>query len=198
MAGRGIVPGHYEVSGGSRGGACFPASAEYRLRPGDVLRADCGGRSRWYFADTGRTVALGNPPDLLARYYDAIRAGIDAMLAAVRPGIAASELFKVGVGTVIESGIPHFRRHHAGHGIGLEMYEAPLLVDPRARPDVADCMLEPGMVINVELPYYEIGLGGLQLEETVVVRENGYELLGSMSPEFRSLPTVPAATDAAL
>ena len=184
---RGVAPGHYEVTAGSRSGANFPASADYKLRAGDVIRADCGGRCHWYFADTGRTGGLGDVPDLLGRYYIAMRAGIDAMLNAVGPGIRAGELFEIGVGTVVDSGIPHFKRHHAGHGIGLEMYEMPLLVDPNARPEIASIVLEPGMVINLELPYYEIGLGGIQLEETLVVRANGYDLLTTASRELQKL-----------
>jgi len=181
----GAVPGHWETSVGTRSSASFPASWSHHVQPGDIVRSDCGGRFQGYWADTGRTIAVGSPPAKLERYYQAIRAGVDAMLALIRPGVAVSALFEAGVESVRQAGIPHFERHHAGHGIGLEMYEAPLI-----RPDAAGSApakldrLEAGMVINVELPYYELGLGGVQLEETLVVREHGYELLTAASREL--------------
>ena len=107
----------------------------------------------------------------------------------MRPGTPISDLFRVGVDTVRASGIPNFQRHHAGHGIGLEMYEAPLLnVSPMpASPPTSDsaACLQAGMVLNIELPYYEWGVGGLQIEETLVVRDGGYELLTTASRDLR-------------
>jgi Xaa-Pro aminopeptidase len=81
------------------------------------------------------------------------------------------DLFAAAVDTIRRAGLPEYRRHHVGHGIGLEMYEAPLLVEN------SDARLEAGMVINVETPYYESGYGGFQVEDTVLVTENGGELL---------------------
>jgi Xaa-Pro dipeptidase len=181
-AARGVIPGHCETSAGTRGSACFPPSSERSLRAGDVIRSDCGGRFGGYWADTGRTAVIGDPPPALERYFRAITAGIEAMLAAIRPGLPVRELGRLAVDTVRDHGIPHYRRHHVGHGIGLEMYEPPLLIGPDGSTDIHrhgkhDDVLEPGMVVNIELPYYELGLGGLQIEETLVVRESGHELL---------------------
>jgi Xaa-Pro dipeptidase len=178
---RGVTPGHYETSAGTRSSGSFPPSPEYRLKRGDIIRSDCGGRYQGYWADTGRTAVLGEPAAKLARYYEALRVGIASVLATIKPGVQVAELFRVGVEAVRTSGIPHYRRHHVGHAIGLEFYEAPVLTDfghderPVGRKDV----LEPGMVINIELPYYELGLGGLQIEDTIVVRPGGYERLTS-------------------
>lgn len=186
---RGVTPGHFETCAGTRSAGCFPASADYRLRPGDVVRSDCGGRARGYWADTGRVAVLGTAPPRLARYHEALEAGIDAILRLVRPGVPARDLFRAGVDTVRAAGIPHYQRHHVGHAIGLEFYEAPILNDAGAGPDGAEVRLEAGMVLNVELPYYELGLGGLQIEDTLVVRPVGYELLTSAAR--RMLPAGP-------
>jgi Xaa-Pro dipeptidase len=182
VAATGIAPGHYETTAGGRGGGCFPSSPSYHLQMGDVVRSDCGGRFKGYHADTGRTAVVGEAPEPLKTYFAAIQTGIEVMLDMVRPGVRASQLFAAGVDAVVKAGIPHYRRHHAGHGIGLEFYEAPLLVPASSAGGIhaageQDVALEPGMVINVELPYYEVGRGGLQIEDTVVVRPNGYELL---------------------
>jgi Xaa-Pro aminopeptidase len=58
-----------------------------------------------------------------------------------------------------------------GHGIGIEVYDPPLLAP------TSDDVLEEGMVVNVETPYYELGFGGVQVEDTVVVTADGYRLL---------------------
>lgn len=180
VAATGASPGHFETTAGTRSAASFPASATHQIHDGDIIRADCGGRYLGYWADTGRTIAIGQPPPQLAGYYEALQTGIAALLRAIRPGVSAGELFELGQETVRASGIPHYRRHHVGHAIGLEMYEAPLLA-PGATGAVATPRLEEGMVLNVELPYYELGLGGLQIEETLVVRAAGPELLTTAS-----------------
>jgi Xaa-Pro aminopeptidase len=192
VAAAGVTPGHFETSAGTRGAGCFPASSEYTIHMGDVIRSDCGGRYFGYWADTGRTAVVGEAPAILLRYYDALRDGIEAMLKVIRPGLRVSDLFDVGVGTVQQT-IPHYRRHHVGHGIGLEMYEAPLLVGADGKTDIhnigrADTVLEEGMVINIELPYYEFGLGGLQIEDTLVVRSTGPELLTKASRDLYRSP----------
>jgi Xaa-Pro aminopeptidase len=119
----------------------------------------------------------------LARYHEVLRRGLDAILRLVRPGVEPSELFRSGMEAVRSGGIPHYQRHHVGHAVGLEFYEAPILNDT-ARSGSAKVRLEEGMVINIELPYYELGLGGLQIEETLVVRQDGYELLTTSPREM--------------
>jgi len=180
----GALPGHFETSAGMRSAGCFPASDGYRLKPGDIVRSDCGGRLRGYWADTGRVAVLGTPPTKLARYYEALKGGIEAILRLIKPGVAVTELFRAGVDTVRAAGIHHYQRHHVGHAIGLEFYEAPILNDAGDRAGSREVRLEDGMVINIELPYYELGLGGLQIEDTLVVRPHGYELLTSVSREM--------------
>ncbi|HKG26215.1 MAG TPA: Xaa-Pro peptidase family protein [Thermomicrobiales bacterium] len=190
VAAGGAIPGHFETSAGTRSAGCFPSSAEYRITQGDVIRSDAGGRYLGYWADTGRTAVLGQPPADLRRYYDALRRGIDAICTQIKPGVSVGTLFETGVQTVREAGIPHYQRHHVGHSIGLEFYEPPILVGQGGSNDIhrssgADVFLEENMVVNVELPYYELGLGGLQIEDTLVVRAGGYERLNTADHELR-------------
>jgi Xaa-Pro aminopeptidase len=178
----GANPGHCETSAGVRGAGCFPSSEEYVLQPGDVIRSDCGARYGWYWADTGRTAVIGEPPAELATYFQALHRGIETMLNMIKPGVSAAQLAKTTIASVRDNGIPQYQRHHVGHGIGLEMYEPPILAGAEGSRDIhrlggENVILEDGMVINIELPYYELGLGGLQIEDTLVVRERGNEVL---------------------
>lgn len=170
VARRGAVPGHWETTIGPRSSGSFHAG-DYAARPGDLIRSDSSCRFRGYWSDIGRTRVVQGPRADHARTYEALRLGQEAALAAVRPGVRVGDLFALAVDTIRRSGIPDYRRHHIGHAIGLEMYEAPLLVEG------SDARLEAGMVINVETPYYESGYGGFQVEDTVLVREPGGELL---------------------
>ena len=170
IARAGAVPGHWETTLGPRSSGSFHAG-DYRGRRGDIIRSDSSCRFRGYWSDIGRTRVIGGPSRDHARTYEAIRTGEEAVLGAVKPGARVGDLFRLGVESIRQSGLPEFRRHHIGHGIGLEMYEPPLFVEG------SDERLEVGMVINIETPYYESGYGGFQVEDTVLVTPAGCELL---------------------
>lgn len=146
-------------------------SREGRMAARDVVRFDIGARYRSYNADIARTAAFGEPSERLHDYYQAILEGEERTLAMVKPGVTAAELFECAVAATREAGIPHYQRNHVGHGIGIELYDPPLLA-----PGV-DTPLEEGMVINVETPYYELGSFGIQVEDTVVVTDSGFRYL---------------------
>jgi Xaa-Pro aminopeptidase len=148
------------------------------LRRGDVVRFDGGGVYGGYCSDMSRTAVLGDPSPKLAAHYAALRAGEEAAIAAMKPGITAGQIFDTAVRTVRESGLPHYQRHHVGHGIGLELYDPPTIVPG------SDAVLEPGMVFCVETPYYELGWTGLQVEDTVEIVPDGVRFLTRSSREL--------------
>lgn len=102
-------------------------------------------------------------------YYAAMREGLEAAIAAARPVVACSEVFAVAIRTVRTNGVSDYERTHVGHGIGIENYDGLQFTESN------DQLLEPGMVICLETPYYELGWGGVQAEDTLVVTENGAE-----------------------
>lgn len=141
------------------------------LAPGDVIRFDVGGRVDHYRADIARIAVLGEPAARVAAYHRALKAGVDRAYDIIRPGIRAAEAFDRIVDTVRREGISHYQRSHVGHGIGIDGYDLPDLTSASA--DV----FEPGMVLCVETPYYELGFAGLQVEDMAVVRDDGLETL---------------------
>lgn len=143
--------------------------SERRLQRGDMIRFDVGGRYRHYRADIARVAVLGEPTARIASYYRALHKGVQAALDMIRPGVRASDVFARTVEITRREGIAHYQRSHVGHGIGLDGYDLPDL-----SPTSTD-VIEEGMVMCVETPYYEIGWGGLQVEDTVVVRKDGIE-----------------------
>ncbi|HLU63404.1 MAG TPA: Xaa-Pro peptidase family protein [Protaetiibacter sp.] len=171
------------VTSGPRSALADAYATGRALEPGDLLRFDVGGMYEGYWSDLGRTAVVGEPSAKQTAYYDAILAGEDAQFELARPGVAAEELFHRAIEVVEQTGGPNpYRRQHCGHGIGLEVYEAPIV-----RPD-SPTPLEPGMTFCFETPYYELGWGGMMVEDTLVVTDDGVRLL---TDRARGLTVIP-------
>lgn len=168
---RGGVLEFWNSAGGRRGGGFFP-SGNYTLRKGDLYRFDAGMVLDHYHGDTGGVCVLGEPTRRQKEIYGAIQAGMEAALAVVRPGTTYEEVWRAGVNAVKARGIANYDtlRPDLGHGIGIEP-RTPSIARGNTLP------LEAGMVINVEVPYYEIGYGGFQIEYTLLLTPDGYEHL---------------------
>lgn len=150
-----------------RAAFCDTVNQPVPIERGSLIRFDYGCDYQGYTSDLSRTVCVGTPDEKTVRLYDAIRAGTEAAIAAARPGVRACELFQIAVETTRSNGIPHYRRHHVGHCLGLEVYD-----DPSITPD-NQTVLQADMALNIETPYYELGWGGVQVEDTVAITENG-------------------------
>jgi Xaa-Pro aminopeptidase len=148
-------------------------SPDKRLTAKSIIRYDVGCIYKGYFSDIARTAFFGQPSDKHEECYQTVLEAQEAALNITKPGIKVSELFNVAI-EVAKKRIPEYNRTHIGHGIGLELYEPPIIAS------TTDIILEEGMVFNIETPYYELGLGGFQVEDTVVVTENGFRFLTTL------------------
>src|SRR2546428_6376806 len=175
---RGAQPFFTVITIGERAALADVYPAERALEAGDMVRFDLGCVYQGYRSDIARTAVLGKPGDKLARFYAAILAGEKAAIAAMKPDVPVSEIFDVAVRVTRERGLPHYQRHHVGHGIGLEPYDPPTLNAATQTP------LEPGMVFCVETPYYEHGWGGVQVEDAVEVTAAGIRRLTRSSQDL--------------
>lgn len=180
VTGRGGTPGFFTGGASWQGGFVF-APHSLTLSKGDLVRLDVGLSVDGYWADTGRTVSLGEPSEVVRRRYAAIRSGVEAVLNAIRPGVTFATLYEIAIGEVRRT-IPAYQRHHCGHAIGLRPYDGELVAPGETVP------LEAGMTVNVEVPYYEIGWGGMQLEETVVVEPGGCRALTTLGRDIFVTP----------
>jgi len=149
------------------------------LERGDIIRMDCDLIYKDYFSDVARSGVIGKPSEKVKRYFDAIIAGHDKAEEAMKPGAKPSEIFRIAVDTIKRSGISWYDRPVCGHGIGIECYNPLMSIGPKC-----NTILEPGMTINLETPYYEIGLGGFNLENTVLVTKRGNEVISKYSKEL--------------
>lgn len=157
-------------------GQALPSSGK-RLTANSLIRCDVGCIYKRYFSDIARTFFWGQPTDKHKQCYQAIWEAQEAALNITKPGTKVSELFNVAI-EVAKRRIPKYERTHVGHGIGLELYEPPIITP------TTDIILEVGMVFNIEPPYYELGLGGFQVEDTVVVTDKGFRLLTTLDRDL--------------
>ncbi|MEJ2598319.1 MAG: Xaa-Pro peptidase family protein [Anaerolineales bacterium] len=137
------------------------------LQKGDTIWFDVGAVYQGYWADIARTFCLGEPGKRAAQIYAALLAGEQIGMERARAGMTGAQLFEITMQATRDAGHPDYRRHHVGHNIGLEVYEAPILA-----PGNQD-VIEAGSVVNIETPYYEFGLGALHVEDPFLVKEDG-------------------------
>jgi Xaa-Pro aminopeptidase len=169
---QGAIPQFTLVGFGSHGAYPNVKPSNKKLKKGDLVRFDLGCTYESYFSDIARTAVLGKPSQKQQSYYDAILEGEQKILDNMREGAVVSELFDIGVAAVKKT-IKAYKRHHVGHGIGIEVYDLPVLVPGDAT------VLKENMVFCVETPYYELGYGGWQIEDEVRITRNGFEFLGA-------------------
>jgi Xaa-Pro aminopeptidase len=122
------------------------------LARGDLVRVDVSARYQGYHSDLGRNCAM------------------QAAVGAVRPGASAGDVFATAMAVPREMGMPEFQRHHVGHGIGLQAHEAPFL-----RPNASE-IIQPGMVLALEAPFYVYDRFAFSPEDIGVVTPTGFEL----------------------
>jgi len=136
---------------------------ERRLRKGDLVILDYGARWKGYCSDITRTIALGRPKERLVEIYGIVKEAQEKAYRSVREGIPAREIDRVARETIERAGYGVYFTHRTGHGLGLDVHEEPYI-----GPD-GEVVLENGMTFTIEPGIYVPGLGGVRIEDDVVV-----------------------------
>jgi Xaa-Pro aminopeptidase len=131
-----------------------------------------------YCSDRTRTVHLGRPSDKARRMYEAVREAQESAIQRVRAGVSVGEVDRAARIVLKKSGLAEHFTHSTGHGVGLEIHEAPRIAAGRTE------ILRPGMVITIEPGVYIAGSGGVRIEDMVVVKERGCEVLAPGNKEL--------------
>ena len=182
---RGCIPAHTIVAPGQHG--CDPHDVgSGPIRAGEPIIIDIFPRSEktGYFADITRTVVKGAPKPRVCEMYDAVLAAQRGALRMIRHGAVASDIHgailaqfeKRGFKTGQIDGRMQGFFHGTGHGLGLEIHEPPRIA-------MNDTRLEAGMVVTVEPGLYYAGIGGMRIEDTVLVTRTGIRNL-TRFPKF--------------
>jgi len=155
------------------------------LKPGDLVVLDFGGVLDGYCSDLTRTVSVGAPtPDAL-RLHAAVRDAQRAAMEAVKPGVSTTSVDGAARGLLESRGLGEAFGHGTGHGLGLDIHEEPRVGPPRSHS--ASVQLEPGMVFTIEPGAYLPGMGGVRIEDDVLVTGDGCEVLTSVPRELLAL-----------
>jgi Xaa-Pro aminopeptidase len=157
--------------------SAFPHArpTDRRLGPGEPTVLDFGGVYDGYCVDLTRTVQLGPPSPALSRLYEAVEEANRAAIAAVRPGVRPSDVDAVARTVLERHGLAEAFGHGTGHGIGLEIHEEPRVA--RKIEGLPDDPLAAGMVFTIEPGVYVPGLGGVRIEDDVLVTVGGCDVL---------------------
>lgn len=166
------------VSSGPNGATPHAGTSSRVVEKSETVVVDAGAVLEGYASDCTRTFATGALPDELRRAYDVVLEAQLSGLDAVRPGVSGKDADAVAREVIGDAGLGERFGHGLGHGVGLMVHEAPTL-----RPESQDT-LEPNNVVTVEPGVYLPGVGGIRIEDLVVVREGEPVVLTSFTKEL--------------
>jgi Xaa-Pro dipeptidase len=147
---------------------------DYRVQAGDPLIFDFGGTYRGYCADITRVVFLGEPERRFRDFYEVVQRANAQARAAAQPGIPAEALDLVTKQVFADAGCAHLVRHRTGHGLGLDVHEAPYISQGNQQ------ILQPGMIFTIEPGIYELGSIGVRIEDDMLITGDGARSLSSL------------------
>lgn len=170
------------IASGVRGALPHARPTGKKLARSELVVVDFGVRAGGYVSDMTRTVALGRVPARLHRIYDAVKEAQARGAEAISPGQSGHEIDKMCRDVLDTAGLERYFVHATGHGIGLEVHELPIL-----GPGSKD-VLRPGMVVTCEPGVYMPNLGGVRIEDSLIVTKDGSENLSeSVTKELIAL-----------
>src|SRR5262245_56925164 len=166
------------VAAGPNGALPHADPGARTIEPGQTVVVDAAAKVDGYHSDCTRTFATGPLPDGLARSYEACLEGQLAGLEATRAGRSGREVDSVAREVIADAGFGELFAHGLGHGVGMEIHEQPAM-----RPESEDVLQVDG-VVTVEPGVYHPGLGGIRIEDLVIIGENEPEVLTTFTKEL--------------
>jgi len=166
------------IASGARSALPHGRASQAEIPAKGFVVCDFGVILTGYCSDMTRTVYVGSPEPEAQRLYSAVQEAQQAALDAIKPGQTTSEVDSAARKRLRRAGLGRYFSHSTGHGVGLEIHEAPRVAAGQTE------VLRPGMVITVEPGVYLPGRWGVRIEDTVVVTEQGCEILTHTSKEL--------------
>lgn len=169
------------VASGVRGALPHGVASDKKIQSGELVTMDYGALYNGYISDITRTVAVGEPTDQMREIYEITLAAQKLAVEGFKPGMTGKEADAIARDYITEKGYGEAFGHSTGHGIGLEVHELPGLSFR------SSLVLEPNMTVTAEPGIYLPGVGGVRIEDDLVITENGCERLTHSTKELQIL-----------
>ena len=171
----GAKPQFCIVGSGPNGAFPHHHTGNRKVQYGDVVLIDIGGRKGNFPSDMTRMSVLGEAPEDYHEVHDIVERAVQAAMSAAKPGVMAKEVDAAARGVITEAGYGDYFVHRTGHGLGIDIHEPPYITA------TSEVVLDEGMVFSIEPGIYLQGRFGVRLEEIVILRSNGPEILSELS-----------------
>lgn len=166
------------VASGLRSAMPHGVASSKQIEKGDLVTMDYGCYYEGYVSDMTRTIAVGEPTSELKEIYQIVKTAQSKVLEAAQPGISGKQLDAVARDYITECGYGDAFGHSTGHGIGLEIHEGPNV------SKIAESLFVPGNVITDEPGIYLPGIGGVRIEDDLLIMEQGCRPLTHANKEL--------------
>lgn len=174
FASEGATPAFWIVGAGSNGAFPHHQTGSRKLAEGDAVVIDIGGRKAGFPSDITRMAVVGQPPKGYGQIHSIVEKAVQAALKAAKPGVKASDVDAAARNVIADAGYGEYFVHRTGHGLGIDVHEPPYITA------TSDTVLDEGMVFSIEPGIYLPGRFGIRLEEIVILREDGPEILSDL------------------
>ncbi|MDW0108926.1 M24 family metallopeptidase [Sporosarcina aquimarina] len=169
------------VASGVRGALPHGVASDKKIQSGELVTLDYGALYNGYISDITRTVAVGEPSDEMREIYEITLAAQKLAVEGIKPGMTGIQADALARDYIASKGYGDAFGHSTGHGIGLEVHESPGLSFR------SETILEPNMTVTAEPGIYLPGIGGVRIEDDLVITEDGCERLTHCTKELQIL-----------
>lgn len=166
------------IASGIRSSMPHGKASEKLIEDNEIITCDFGCVYQGFCSDMTRTFAFGKIDQKLVEIHSIVKEAQIQGIKAIKPGIKIGDIDKICRDYISLKGFGEYFNHGTGHGLGIEIHEAPWVVKN------SQTILKPGMVITVEPGIYIPAFGGVRIEDDILVTEQGYEILTKSSREI--------------
>ncbi len=168
------------VAAGANGSFPHYRPGAVKMQTNSAMLVDWGAIFNGYRSDLTRMIFLGDPPRKIREIYQIVLEAQEAAIAGIRPGVACKKIDKIARDIITRAGFGKAFGHSLGHGMGRDIHEQ-LSLSQRG-----DGILKPGMIVTVEPGIYLPGIGGVRIEDDILVTETGCRVLSSLPKTLNS------------